>query len=97
MFAPVLFLVPAMVYGLNGATDFWSGFSQMTIILWIMGVFDRFFIDWYWVGKTKAWDIPGTEDLKPYIPTKVLIGKWLGTIVGFPLIAAVIAWAMTLI
>ena len=23
---------------------------------------DRLFIDWYWVGKTKAWDIPGTED-----------------------------------
>lgn len=97
MFAPVLFLVPAMVYGLNGATDFWSGFSQMTIILWIMGLFDRFFIDWYWVGKTKAWLIPGTEDLKPYIPTKVLVGKWLGTIIGFPLIAAMIAWGMTLI
>ena len=23
----------------------------------------------YWVGHTRVWDIPGTEDLKPYIST----------------------------
>lgn len=63
----------------------------MTVILWIMGLFDRFFIDWYWVGKTKAWLIPGTEDLMPYIPRKVLLGKWLSTLVGNPLIAAAVA------
>ena len=34
---------------------------------------------------------PGTEDLMPYIPKKVLIRKWLGTVLGFPLIAAAIA------
>ena len=50
-----------------------------------MGLFDRFFIDWYWVEHTKAWDIPNTEELKPCIPKKVKIGKWLGTIVGFNL------------
>lgn len=97
MFAPVIFLVPAMVYGLNGAVGFWEGFWQMTIILWIMGLFDRLFIDWYWVGKTKAWDIPNAEDLKPYIPTNVLIRKWFGTIVGFPVISAILAGIMTLI
>ncbi len=94
MFAPVLFLTPMMVYGINGAVGFWDGFRQMTVILLIMGLFDRFFIDWYWVGHTKAWIIPGTEDLQPYIPAKVLIGKWLGTVVGFPLIAALIAGVM---
>ncbi len=92
MFGPVFTLVPYMVYGINGAVGFWNSFTQMTAILLIEGLFDRFFIDWYWVGKTKAWDIPGTEDLKPYIPTKVKIGKWLGTLVGFPLMAALIAW-----
>lgn len=97
LFAPVLLLTPFMVYGINGATGFWDGFWQMTVILWIMGLFDRIFIDWYWVGKTKAWFIPGTEDLMPYIPKKVAIGKWLGTIVGFPLISALIAGVMQLI
>lgn len=75
---------------------FLDGFWQMLIILWIMGLFDWIFIDWYWVGHTKAWIIPGTEDLQPYIPTKVLIRKWVGTIVGYPLIAAMLAGIMTL-
>ena len=97
MFTPIMFLVPIMVYYINGAIGFWNGFWQMTIILWIMGLFDRLFIDWYWVGLTKAWFIPKTEDLKPYIPTKVLIRKWIATIIGFPIISAIIAWIVSLI
>lgn len=88
LFVPYFTIVPFMVYYINHATEFWSAFWQMSIILWIQNVFDRLFIDWYWVNHTKAWDIPGTEDLKPYIPTKVLIGKWLGTILLPPIIAA---------
>lgn len=97
LFLPMILLVPFMVYYINGATGFWEGFWQMSIIFWIAGLFDRFFIDWYWVGKTKAWTIPKTEDLKPYIPAKVLIRKWIGTIVVYPLFAAIIAGIMTLI
>jgi hypothetical protein len=97
LFAPVFILTPLMVYGINGAAGFWDGFWQMTVILWIMGLFDRFFIDWYWVGKTKAWLIPGTEDLMPYIPKKVMLRKWLRTIVGYPLFAALIAGVMLLV
>lgn len=97
LFVPILLFVPAMVYGINGADGFWSGFWQMTIILIIMNLFDRIFIDWYWVGHTKAWFIPGTEDLMPYIPMKVVVKKWVGTMIGFPMLAAVIAGIMTLI
>lgn len=86
LFLPLVTLIPAVVYGINGATGFWDGFWQMTVILLIMGLFDRFFIDWYWVGHTKAWIIPGTEDLQPYVPKKVLIRKWVGTIIGYPII-----------
>lgn len=96
LFAPVLILVPLMVYGYNGASGFWDGFCQMAAIYLIMNLFDRLFIDWYWVGKTNAWFIPGTEDLMPYIPKKVLIRKWLGTVIGFPLLAAAIAGVMVL-
>ena len=90
-FVPLFTLLPFMVYYINGAEGFWSGFWQMTCIMWIMGLFDRLFIDWYWVGHTKAWEIPDTEDLKPYIPKSALVRKWLFTVVGFPIIAAVIA------
>ena len=97
LFVPMFILPPLMVYGINGATGFWDGFWQMSIILWIQGLFDRFFVDWYWVGHTKAWEIPGTEDLKPYIPTKVLVRKWLGTVILNPVIAAIVAGVMQLI
>lgn len=96
MFVPLFLLPPIMVYGINGATGFWDAFRQMSIILWIQGVFDRIFIDWYWVGKTKAWEIPGTEDLKPYIPKKMLIVKWASTILLNPIIAAIVAGVMQL-
>ena len=97
LFVPTLILVPLMVYGYNGAEGFREGFWQMTAIYLIMNLFDRIFIDWYWVGKTKAWFIPGTEDLMPYIPKKVLIRKWVGSLAGFPMIAAMIAGVMMLL
>lgn len=97
LFIPIIFFVPYMVYGINGVGTFLDGFIQMTIILLIMGLFDRIFIDWYWVGKTKTWIIPGTEDLKPYIPVKTLAIKWFGTLFFYPLFSAFIAWIMTII
>lgn len=97
LFVPILVFVPAMVYFINGARGFIEIFIQITIILIIMGLFDRIFIDWYWVGKTKAWLIPGTEELMPYIPKKTLVRKWIGTIIGYPIIAAIMAAVMSLI
>ena len=73
-----------------------QGFWQMSVILWIMGIFDRFFIDWYWVERTKAWIIPGTEDLMPYIPVKTKIVKWTATLLFHPLIAAAVAGVVAL-
>lgn len=96
LFVPALVLVPYMVYGVNGAQGFLEGFTQMLIISLIYGLFDRLFIDWWWVGHTRAWIIPGTEDLMPYIYGKTLVYKWVGTLVAFPLVYALIAWLMTL-
>jgi len=97
LFVPMIVLVPLMVYGINGAKGFWDGYWQMLVILMISGLFDRIFIDWWWVGHTKAWIIPGTEDLMPYIYGKTLVRKWLGTVVGFPILAAILAGVMQLI
>ncbi len=97
LFVPVFTLAPAMVFFLNGARTFTQIFTQLTAVLLIQGLFDRFFIDRWWVGKTKAWIIPGTEDLMPYIPLKVKVGKWLGTLVGYPAMAALTAWIITLL
>ena len=94
---PFFIFVLAAVYDVNGARGFWEGFWQISVILLLEGLFDRLFIDWYWVGKTKAWIIPGTEDLMPYIYGKTLIGKWVITLVGYPVIAAVLSLIMSLI
>lgn len=84
------------VYAVNGARGFFEGFWQMSVILVIQGLFDRLFIDWYWVGKTKTWIIEGTEDLMPYIYGKTLATKWLCVIVGYPVLAAIISAVMML-
>jgi hypothetical protein len=97
LFIPALLLVPYMVYGVNGAVGFREGFTQMLVISLIYGLFDRLFIDWWWVGHTCTWIIPGTEDLMPYIAGKTLVVKWVGTLVGFPLMYALIAWIVALV
>ena len=96
LFVPIIIIVPLMVYYINGVSDFWSAFGQMTAIFMIGNLFDRLFIDEFWVGHTKAWLIPGTEDLMPYIPVKVKIKKWVGNLVMFPLLSAIIAGIVTL-
>ena len=95
LYLPCFTLVPYMVCFINGASTFNEIFIQSLMILYIMGLFDRFFIDWYWVEHTKAWEIPNTEECKPYIPMKMKIIKWLGTIVGFAIIALLIAFVMS--
>jgi len=92
---PFFIFVLVSVYGVNGARGFSEGFWQITVILLTEGLFDRLFIDWYWVGKTKAWIIPGTEDLMPYIYGKSLFMKWFSTLVGYPVIAAVLSLIMS--
>ena len=91
----LLFLV--CVYAVNGARGFWTPFWQLLIILSVMNLIDRFLIDDYWVGHTKAWTIPGTEDLKPYISAAAKRRKWLFGTLGMALIAAALSGIMALI
>ena len=85
------------VYAVNDARGFWPGFWQLFAILFILNLIDRLLIDEYWVGRTKAWDIPGTEDLKPYIDRKDRIGKWLVGTAGFAALSAILSGVMALV
>ena len=82
------------VYPVNGARGFLAGFWQMLVILSVMNLMDRFLVDDFWVGHTKAWTIPGTEDLKPYITAKDKAKKWLFGTVGMAVISAALAAIM---
>ena len=92
-----LFYVLLCVYAINGARGFWPGFWQGFVILSILNLIDRFLIDDYWVGHTKAWIIPGTEDLRPYITVKDKKQKWIMGTVGMAFIAAILSVIMALI
>ena len=70
------------VYAVNGARGFLAGFWQLLVILSVMNLMDRFLVDDLWVGRTNAWTILGTEDLKPYITAKDKVKKWLFGTVG---------------
>ena len=72
-------------------TDVWSGFWQCFVILSVMNLIDRLGIDGYWVGHTKAWVIPGTEDLMPYISKADKQKKWLFGTVGMAVISLLLA------
>ncbi len=85
------------VYAVNGARGFGAGFWQMFVILSVMNLIDRFFVDAWWVGHTSAWIISGTENLQPYITAADRRVKWLSGTVGMAIIAAVLAGIMAVI
>ena len=84
------------VYAVNGARDFLTGFWQLLVMLSVLNLADRLFIDGWWGGHTKAWTIPGTEDLKPYINAQDKKRKWLFGTVGVAVIAAALAGIMAI-
>ena len=84
------------VYAVNGARGFLAGFWQLLVLLSVMNLIDRFLIDGYWVEYTSAWEIPGTEDLKPYITAKDKGKKWLFGTVGMAVISTALAAIMML-
>ena len=91
-----LIYVLICVYVINGARGFFEGFWQGFVILFIMNLIDRFLIDEYWVGHTKVWIIPGTEDLRPYITAKDKKKKWIMGTAGMALLAAILSGIMAL-
>ena len=88
--------VLACVYAVNGARSFLAGFWQLLVILSVMNLIDRFGIDELWVGHARAWTIPGTEDLKPYITAKDRRRKWLFGTVGMAVLSAALSAVMTI-
>lgn len=82
------------VYAVNGARGFAAGFWQMLVILLVLNLIDRFLIDDWWVGKTKRWIIPGTEDMRPYITAQDRCRKWIFGTVGMAVLAAALSGIM---
>lgn len=94
MYLVYLFLC---VFVINQAQGFLATLWQSFVILFVMNLVDRFLIDEWWVGHTKAWIIPGTEKLMPYITKADKRRKWLASTVSMALLAAILAGLGTLL
>ena len=79
------------VYAINVAHTFWDVFWQCFVILSVFILINRLGIDGYGVGHTRAWVIPGTEDLMPYISKADKQKKWLFGTVGMAVISLILA------
>lgn len=80
-----LFLLAALllIIGLwNGVSEFKTAYWQALLFLQVMNWFDGIVIDRLWVGRSKLWVIPGTEDL-PFVQTwpQVLKKRGLLTVI----------------
>ena len=58
-----------LIIGLwNGVRRFWLAFWQALLFLEVMNWYDGIVIDRLWVGHSRFWIIPGTEEI-PFIQT----------------------------
>ena len=58
-----------LIVGLwNGICTFWPAYWQALLFLEVMNWYDGVVIDRLWVGHSRFWIIPGTEDL-PFVQT----------------------------
>ena len=64
MLAALLFIIGLW----NGVRDFWPAYGQALLFLEVMNWYDGFVIDRLWVGHSRLWIIPGTEDI-PFVQT----------------------------
>ncbi len=78
----------------NGAHSFWPAYWQALLFLEVMNWYDGIVIDRLWVGYSRFWVIPGTEEI-PFVQTWPLVLRKRGIltliwIAGAAVIAGII-------
>ena len=94
-FLLVLLAALVLIIGLwNSARTFWTAYWQALLFLEVMNWYDGIVIDRLWVGHSKFWVIPGTEEI-PFVQTWKQVLKKRGIltliwIVGAALVAGIV-------
>jgi hypothetical protein len=89
-FLLVLLAALLLIIGLwNGIYDFWPAYFQALLFLEVMNWFDGIVIDRLWVGHSKLWIIPGTEDI-PFVQTWPQVMKKRGILTLIWIVGAAI-------
>lgn len=69
LFYVVMLAALLLIVGLwNGVCDFQTAYWQALLFLEVMNWYDGIVIDKLWVGHSRFWILPGTEDL-PFVQT----------------------------
>ena len=91
LFYVVMLAALVLIIGVwNRAADFKSAYFQALLFLEVMNWYDGIVIDKVWVGQSKFWIIPGTEDL-PFVQTWEQVLKKRGFLTLIWIIGAAIA------
>ena len=84
-----------LIIGLwNGVRSFWPAYWQALLFLEVMNWYDGLVIDRLWVGHSRFWMIPGTEEI-PFVQTWPQVLKKRGVltliwIVGAAVVAGIV-------
>ena len=84
-----------LIIGLwNGVRSFWPAYWQALLFLEVMNWYDGLVIDRLWVGHSRFWIIPGTEEI-PFVQTWPQVLKKRGVltliwIVGAAIVAGIV-------
>lgn len=96
LFYAVMLAALLLIIGLwNGVRDFRTAYLQALLLLEVMNWYDGIVIDKIWVGHSRFWVIPGTEDL-PFVQTwrQVLKKRGVLTVIwiaGAAIVAGLVA------
>jgi hypothetical protein len=94
-FLLVVLSLLVLIIGLwNGVRSFWPAYWQALLFLEVMNWYDGVVIDRLWVGHSRFWIIPGTEEI-PFVQTwsRVLKKRGILTliwIVGAAVVAGIV-------
>ena len=95
LFFLVMLSALVLIIGLwNGVRRFWPAYWQALLFLEVMNWYDGIVIDRLWVGHSRFWIIPGTEEI-PFVQTWPQVMKKRGIltliwIVGAAVVAGIV-------
>ena len=90
----VMLAVLLLMIGLwNGVRDFIAAYLQSLIFLEVMNWYDGIVIDRLWVGHSKFWIIPGTDDI-PFVQTWKQVLKKRGILTLIWILGAAVVAAL---
>ncbi|MGN0402338.1 MAG: hypothetical protein ACI4HQ_08775 [Acetatifactor sp.] len=97
LFYIVMLLALVLIIGLwNGVRNFKSAYLQSLLFLEVMNWYDGIVIDKAWVGHSRFWILPGTEDL-PFVQTwKQVLKKRITLSLIWVVGAVIVAWLIIL-